>query len=227
LNIQKRTHIHFASGEPGRGDVVSGARLNVNVLIYADVPAAMAAGIEFFLSQNNVILTKGIDGVFPPKFFKRVVFLGKRGGPDEELDFDRTCEGVPLSVAVVPVDELSTRPLKRGGGKSGGTPGTCRFRYLMVLDFEATCNNPVQTSPQEIIEFPTVVVDTVEKRVVGEFRRFVRPVIHPELTRFCTELTGIRQVRVCFCPWRAMFAVVSLFRRLSACGSGGCERGRC
>lgn len=37
------------------------------------------------------------------------------------------------------------------------------FDYLFVLDFEATCDKDVRLYPQEIIEFPVVVVD-VKKR---------------------------------------------------------------
>ena len=77
--------------------------------------------------------------------------------------------------------------------------GPCPFRYLLVLDFEATCDNPVQTRPQEIIELPTVVIDTHTGTIVGEFRRYIRPVVHPVLSPFCTTLTGITQVRGCVC----------------------------
>lgn len=82
-------------------------------------------------------------------------------------------------------------------GAGPGTPrGACPFRYIVVLDFEATCDNPVQTSPQEIIELPSVLVDTVTNTVVDEFRVYVRPVVHPKLSAFCTSLTGITQDQV-------------------------------
>ena len=44
----------------------------------------------------------------------------------------------------------------------------------------------------EIIEFGAVMSDA-DFRVIDEFQRFVKPVRHPVLTRFCTELTSIRQ----------------------------------
>lgn len=47
-------------------------RYNVEVIIEVDMKAAMEAGIEFFLSKNGVVLSSGIDGVIPPKFFKSV-----------------------------------------------------------------------------------------------------------------------------------------------------------
>lgn len=49
---------------------------------------------------------------------------------------------------------------------------------------------------QEIIEFPVVVIDVKQKKVVAEFQTYVKPTIHPELTTFCTELTGITQEQV-------------------------------
>lgn len=46
----------------------------------------------------------------------------------------------------------------------------------------------------EVIEFPTVMYDLQEKKEVGRFHEYVKPVIRPQLTEFCTELTGISQV---------------------------------
>ncbi|KAJ3247918.1 hypothetical protein HDU78_002671 [Chytriomyces hyalinus] len=75
---------------------------------------------------------------------------------------------------------------------------TQKFRYLAVLDFEATCDDKVNLSPQEIIEFPTVVIDTAQPLfpVVKEFHSYVKPTFHPTLTPFCTSLTGIQQETV-------------------------------
>lgn len=64
---------------------------------------------------------------------------------------------------------------------------------LVVLDFEATCREGEPPDPQEIIELPSVLVSLAERRVVAEHESFVRPVFHPTLSAFCTELTGIRQ----------------------------------
>ena len=65
--------------------------------------------------------------------------------------------------------------------------------YLVVLDFEATCDDTRPPSPQEIIEFPSVLLSAHTLDVVAEFESFVRPTHHPVLTPFCTELTGIHQ----------------------------------
>ncbi|KAH9937101.1 exonuclease RNase T and DNA polymerase III [Fomitopsis serialis] len=66
------------------------------------------------------------------------------------------------------------------------------LRYLLVLDFEATCGDDVK-GVNEIIEFPTLVYDLEEDRVQSTFHEYVRPVVHPKLTNFCKDFTGITQ----------------------------------
>jgi ERI1 exoribonuclease 2 len=67
------------------------------------------------------------------------------------------------------------------------------FEYFLVVDFEATCEKDSRIYPQEIIEFPSVLVDGATGRIESAFRRYVRPKYHPVLTQFCRDLTGIRQ----------------------------------
>ena len=49
---------------------------------------------------------------------------------------------------------------------------------------------------QEIIEFPIVVVDVKRREIKTTFQTYVKPTIDPQLTEFCTELTGITQEQV-------------------------------
>jgi inhibitor of KinA sporulation pathway (predicted exonuclease) len=67
------------------------------------------------------------------------------------------------------------------------------FERYVVLDFEATCRAGPPPDPQEIIEFPSVLVDGTTFEVLDTFESFVRPVHHPILTEFCSELTSISQ----------------------------------
>ncbi|NXU72997.1 ERI2 exoribonuclease, partial [Oreotrochilus melanogaster] len=70
------------------------------------------------------------------------------------------------------------------------------FRYLIVLDFEATCwTDPGRRRP-EIIEFPAVLLNTATGEIESEFHTYVQPQEHPLLSEFCTELTGITQNQV-------------------------------
>lgn len=66
-------------------------------------------------------------------------------------------------------------------------------RYVLCVDFEATCDSDRTKIPRhesEIIEFGAVMVDTTTGERVFEFSQFVKPVIHPTLSAFCTELTS-------------------------------------
>ena len=72
------------------------------------------------------------------------------------------------------------------------------FDYIVVFDFECTCDNKegVKFNVQEIIEFPAVIIDVKNKKMVKAFQTYVKPTEHPMLSEFCTELTGITQEQV-------------------------------
>jgi 2'-phosphotransferase len=73
LSKMKRNHIHFAVGLPDSDGVISGMRGNVELIISINTEKAMEDGISFFVSENLVILSSGIDGTIPPKYFQEVV----------------------------------------------------------------------------------------------------------------------------------------------------------
>ncbi|GAA5999767.1 hypothetical protein JCM5350_007868 [Sporobolomyces pararoseus] len=73
LKVMTRNHIHCAIGLHGEEGVTSGMRANCDLFIYLDVPALLADGIPIFTSSNQVVLTSGLDGVVPPKYFSKVV----------------------------------------------------------------------------------------------------------------------------------------------------------
>ncbi|ERM98132.1 uncharacterized protein LOC18426125 [Amborella trichopoda] len=70
------------------------------------------------------------------------------------------------------------------------------FQYFVVIDFEATCDREKNPHPQEIIEFPSVLVNSVTGQLEGSFQTYVKPIYHHHLTDFCKELTGIQQIQV-------------------------------
>ncbi|XP_050386003.1 uncharacterized protein LOC126802419 isoform X2 [Argentina anserina] len=53
LKCMTRLHVHFASGLPTDGEVIS-------------------EGMKFYISDNKVILTEGFDGVVPVKYFEKI-----------------------------------------------------------------------------------------------------------------------------------------------------------
>mmetsp|Transcript_7454 Transcript_7454/g.13012 ORF Transcript_7454/g.13012 Transcript_7454/m.13012 type:complete len:117 (-) Transcript_7454:102-452(-) len=87
----KRNHIHFAPGLPGNGGVISGMRKSCDVHIYINGSLCAQDGIQFYKSDNGVILTPGVDdeyeheyddhgkrkciraGTLPCKYFSKVV----------------------------------------------------------------------------------------------------------------------------------------------------------
>lgn len=66
-----------------------------------------------------------------------------------------------------------------------------QYKYLAVLDFEATCWK--DSMEHEIIEFPTVIIDVTKRQIIDRMQVFVKPVKNPILSDFCKELTGISQ----------------------------------
>lgn len=69
---------------------------------------------------------------------------------------------------------------------------------LAILDLECTCDDTKALIPREqmeIIEIGVVIAD-LSGKTYREFNAFVKPVIHPVLTPFCTELTSITQSQV-------------------------------
>lgn len=77
LKKMGRSHIHFAiSTDFTEGNKQqSGIRSNCELIIYLDMEKAMNDGIEFFMSQNKVVLSPGIgnEGLIPKEYFLKVV----------------------------------------------------------------------------------------------------------------------------------------------------------
>lgn len=75
-------------------------------------------------------------------------------------------------------------------------------RPYLVVDLEATCDDHhgIPRDRTEIIEIGAVLVDRQTLEPQDEFQTFVRPVLHPRLTEFCTELTSITQADVQHAP---------------------------
>lgn len=81
LNRMNRVHIHFAINDfltstnidTTSTSPISGIRQNCEILIYCNLQLTLNHNIQFFLSDNNVVLTSGIDGILPVKYFSKVV----------------------------------------------------------------------------------------------------------------------------------------------------------
>jgi 3'-5' exoribonuclease 1 len=96
-------------------------------------------------------------------------------------------------------------------------PALQSYDFFLVLDVEATCQEGAGMNyPNEIIastsksyipalanyihqEWPVCLLGWRDKTkgildIISEFRTFVKPTWRPELSEFCTRLTGITQV---------------------------------
>jgi len=70
------------------------------------------------------------------------------------------------------------------------------MRYIIV-DLEATCwESRVTIEQMEIIEIGAVLLGASSGPIGEEFSEFVRPVILPLLSEYCTRLTSIQQADV-------------------------------
>ena len=70
------------------------------------------------------------------------------------------------------------------------------MRYINT-DLEATCwENTRNTNRMEIIEIGAVEMLSARGSNTREFSRFVRPVVEPQLSAFCKQLTSISQADV-------------------------------
>jgi inhibitor of KinA sporulation pathway (predicted exonuclease) len=74
--------------------------------------------------------------------------------------------------------------------------------HFLVIDLEATCDEEhrIPGRQMEIIEIGAVLVDGRGLEPVDELQTFVKPVRHPVLTPFCTQLTSITQADVAGAP---------------------------
>ena len=90
LSRMGRNHIHMANGGPGGAGVISGMRLGPPIVITVDVRAAMQDGVQFFRSDNNVILS---PGPILPRHFAKVKRV-------ERWDRGRDCDRDPRKAKV-------------------------------------------------------------------------------------------------------------------------------
>lgn len=75
-------------------------------------------------------------------------------------------------------------------------PNYQSLMHFIIYDIEATCweNRPVDYQ-QEIIEIGAVMLNGYGEEL-GTFNRFVKPILHPQLSFFCKKLTNIEQINI-------------------------------
>ena len=75
VHTNQRSHVHFCSPKMrGAGLVRSGYRSGSDMLVFIDFESALRGGIKFWISSNDVILTRGENerGTLPAKYIKKI-----------------------------------------------------------------------------------------------------------------------------------------------------------
>ena len=69
------------------------------------------------------------------------------------------------------------------------------IRDRIIADLEATCSedNAIARSDMEIIEIGASLVSLQDYSILDDYQLYIKPVVTPTLTAFCTKLTGIEQ----------------------------------
>lgn len=138
-----RNHIHFApdlpeglKSESGSGSkVISGMRKDAHLLFYINLPAALAAGIPFWRSENEVILSEGDptkDGLLGMEYVEKIVDVGSANlgvmwengrGLIKELPPKLKAKGVPRGKGGVMkrINEGRAGRAERGQQRGGAT----------------------------------------------------------------------------------------------------------
>ncbi|ORX87286.1 hypothetical protein BCR32DRAFT_228129 [Anaeromyces robustus] len=71
------------------------------------------------------------------------------------------------------------------------------YKYYCIIDYEATCDvDGGFDYPNEIIEFPAILVRSYTNEIESEFHEYVKPTNNPILTDYCKKLTGITQEQI-------------------------------
>ena len=114
----------------------------------------------------------------------------------DDIPVYESANGVILTAGVD--GYLPTNYFKRVTDNKGNYIHMADIDYIVVFDFECICNKDSneEYKVQEIIEFPAVIIDCNKKQIVKAFQTYVKPTEYPELSEFCTELTGITQEQV-------------------------------
>ena len=78
-----RNHIHLTTmvipdphkdnNGTGSDGAVSGFRSSCDTLIYINMQKAIQDGMQFFQSENGVVLTEGFNGVIGKEYFEKIV----------------------------------------------------------------------------------------------------------------------------------------------------------
>lgn len=73
-----RNNIHMALGLPKSDGVISGMRNSCQIVVELNANQAVYNKIPLFISENQVILSPGIEDHIPPKYFRSVYDISSK-----------------------------------------------------------------------------------------------------------------------------------------------------
>ncbi|KAI3723776.1 hypothetical protein L2E82_35534 [Cichorium intybus] len=114
----------------------------------------------------------------------------------------KNCEGPPSGLQT----NGHPPPQKYPGSPAEGFIEPKIDVYTELLDSSIEPNYPTKSPhtsvhernphPQEIIEFPSIIVSSVTGQLEACFQTYVRPTCNKLLSDFCKDLTGIQQIQM-------------------------------
>ena len=153
------------------------------------------------MQRNHIHMAKGYAG-------DKDVISGMRGTCDLYIEVNLAKaikDDIPIYISANDViltggkdGYLGPEYFRKIVNKKGNLIYSAKLDYIVVFDFEAICDKDGNDKfeVQEIIEFPAVVIDCKQKKIIKAFQTYVKPQKYPDLTEFWTELTGITQEQV-------------------------------
>ncbi|KAK1251049.1 hypothetical protein MKX07_005604 [Trichoderma sp. CBMAI-0711] len=117
LKVMGRNHIHCSTGTPEEG-AVSGMRKDAELIVEIDVEKSLREGIQWWRSDNGVLLTEGGEGgVLSTRFFKKVT--GRKIDVGVLWEDGERLAGLPEGIKA----RIPSGKGPRGGGRRGGRGG--------------------------------------------------------------------------------------------------------
>ncbi|KAL7821500.1 KptA family domain-containing protein [Trichoderma aethiopicum] len=117
LKVMGRNHIHCSTGTPEEG-AVSGMRKDAELIVEIDVEKSLREGIQWWRSDNGVLLTEGGEGgVLSTQFFKKVT--GRKVDVGVLWEDGERLAGLPEGIKA----RIPSGKGPRGGGRKGGRGG--------------------------------------------------------------------------------------------------------
>ncbi|EHK24640.1 uncharacterized protein TRIVIDRAFT_168495, partial [Trichoderma virens Gv29-8] len=114
LKVMGRNHIHCSTGTPEEG-VTSGMRKDAELVIEIDVEKSLQDGIQWWKSDNGVLLTEGGEGgILSTSYFKKVT--GRNIDVGVLWEDGERLSGLPEGIK----GKVPSGKGPRGGGKRGG-----------------------------------------------------------------------------------------------------------